>query len=141
MSGAYASTLPRCLHAADRTNFTFTFICFTERCYWLGRSRSSEVSLVTRLRAGWSGVRIPIVTRFFCSPKRPGTALGTTQPPIQWIARLFPWYSDWSVKLTHSPPSVAGVRHGWSSPLIPTYAFMALTRTLPLLYGLLGLLL
>lgn len=141
MSEAYASTLPRCLRAADRRNFTFTFLCFTERCYRPGRSRSGSVSLVTRLRAGWSLVRIRLVTKFFCSPKRPGTALGTTQLTVQWVARLFPWYSDRAVKLTHSPPSVTGVRHELSSPLIPTYAFMAWTRTLPLLYGLLGLLL
>jgi len=141
MSGAYASTLSRCLHAADRRNFTFTFLCFTERCHRHGRSRSSAVSLVTRLRAGWSGVPVPLVTRFLCSPKRPGTALGTTQPPVQWVATLFPWYNDRGVKLTHSPPPFAGVRHDWSAPLIPTHAFMAWTRTLPLLYCLFGLLL
>ena len=114
MSGAYTSILPRCLHAADSGNCTFTFLCFTERYYRLGRRRSSAVSLVTRLGAGSSGVpNSHSEKRFFCSPKRPGTALGTTRLPIQWVARFFPWYSGKGVKLTHSPPSIAEVRNEW----------------------------
>jgi hypothetical protein len=54
-------------------------------------SQYSVVSVVTRIRAGRSGVRIPVATiAFFPPPKTSRLALGSTQRPIQWVRELFP---------------------------------------------------
>jgi hypothetical protein len=37
------------------------------------------------LRAGWSGVRVPVRTRNFLFTTASRLALGPTQPPIQWV--------------------------------------------------------
>jgi hypothetical protein len=54
------------------------------------------------------------------------TALGPTQPPIQWV----PGAVSLGVKLLgrqadHSPPSSAAVKNEWSYTPLPQYAFMA----------------
>jgi hypothetical protein len=67
---------------------------------------------ITGLRAGWSGVRVPVgATDFFLTPaSRP--VLGPTQPPIQWV----PGVLSLEVKrpgreADHSPPSSAEVKN------------------------------
>jgi hypothetical protein len=48
------------------------------------------------------------------------TALGPTQPPIQWVPGAL------SLGVTdHSPPSSAQVKNAWSYTSIPQYVFMA----------------
>jgi len=53
------------------------------------KSRDSSVGIVTRLRTGRSGVRIPAGKRAFLF-KRSISALRLTQPTIEWIPRHFP---------------------------------------------------
>jgi hypothetical protein len=54
------------------------------------------------------------------------TALGLTQPPIQWVSGALslgvkrPWR-----EADHSPPSSAEVKNAWSYTSTPQYAFMA----------------
>jgi hypothetical protein len=55
------------------------------------------------------------------------TALGPTQPPIQWVSGVL----SLGVKrpgreADHSLPSSAEVRNAWSYTYTPQYAFMAL---------------
>ena len=62
--GRMASTEPQCLYKGDvYLYFTFILHCDFFLKYFL--SRSSVVVLVTRLRAGRSGVRILVETRDF----------------------------------------------------------------------------
>jgi hypothetical protein len=43
------------------------------------------------------------------------TALGPTQPPIQWVTgALSLWVKRWGREADHSPPSSAEVKNGWS---------------------------
>jgi len=53
-------------------------------------SRGAEVSIVTFLRAGQSGVRIPIGTTDFPFSKMSIPSLGPTQLPFQGIPGLYP---------------------------------------------------
>jgi hypothetical protein len=78
----------------------------------------------------------------FTTESRP--ALGTTQPPIQWVLGAL-WLRRQRREADHSPPSSVEVKNAWSYIPIPKYASMALcsvkesTRTtlplhLPLLF-------
>jgi hypothetical protein len=52
-------------------------------------------------------------------------ALGSTQPPIQWVPDALSLNIKRSgVKLTHSPPCSAEVKNVWSYTSIPLYVFM-----------------
>jgi len=116
MSGACTATLPRCLHAADRGNFTFTFLCFIEHYYRLGMSRSSAVSLVTRLRVGWSRVRIPIVTGDFSVLQN--VQEGLWGPPsllFNGYGVVFPGAKRLGRDVEHSTPLIAQVKNEYSS--------------------------
>jgi hypothetical protein len=42
--------------------------------------------------------------RFFCSPKTSRPALGSTQPPIQWVLGFFPGVNWTGHEVNHSPP-------------------------------------
>jgi hypothetical protein len=49
------------------------------------RSRYSSVSIVTRLRAGRSGVRFPVRERDFLFSVTSRPAVGPTQLPVHWV--------------------------------------------------------
>jgi hypothetical protein len=76
---------------------------------------------------GWTiGVRIPAGTGIFLFTTPSRTALGHTQPPIQWV----PGDLSLGVKRRgreahHSPQSNAEVQNAWSYTSTPQYAFMA----------------
>jgi hypothetical protein len=53
-------------------------------------------------------------------------ALGSTQPPIQWVSGLFPpRVKRPGHAVDHSPPASAKVKKMWIYTSIPPYAFMA----------------
>jgi len=56
---------------------------------FLSPSRDSSVGIVTRQRAGPSGVRIPEGERDVLFSKMSRPALGPTQPPVQRVPRFF----------------------------------------------------
>jgi hypothetical protein len=60
--------------------------CYEQSVSFLG-SRDSIVGIAIRygLEDRGIGVRVPVVSRIFSSPRRPERALGSTQPPIQWV--------------------------------------------------------
>jgi len=61
---------------------------------------------------------------FFSSPPAFIPALGTTQPPIQWVAGVPSLGVKWpGLEADHSPPSSAEMRGGM--PPLPQYAFIA----------------
>jgi hypothetical protein len=54
------------------------------------------------------------------------TALGSTQPPLQWVAGALSLEVNWPGReADHSPPSSAEVKNAWSYTSTPQYAFMA----------------
>jgi hypothetical protein len=55
------------------------------------------------LRTGWSEVRVPVGARNFSHTTATRSALGPTQPPIQWIPRALSPRRE----ADHSPPSNA----------------------------------
>jgi hypothetical protein len=67
------------------------------------------------------GVRVPVGSRILSSPKSSRPALGSTQPPIQWI----PGIKRPGSEADHSPPTSAKVKKMWIYTFIPPYAFMA----------------
>jgi hypothetical protein len=53
-------------------------------------------------------------------------ALGSTQPPIQWVPGLYPRGVKQQVReVDHSPPTSAEVKTMWIYTCTPAYAFMA----------------
>jgi hypothetical protein len=70
------------------------------------------------------GVRVPVGSRIFSTSSRP--ALGSTQPPIQWV----PGALSLGIKrpgreADHSPPASAEVKKIWIYTSTPPYAFIA----------------
>jgi hypothetical protein len=54
------------------------------------------------------------------------TALGPTQPPIQWVPGELSLGVKWlGCEADHSPPSSAEVEYVWSYTSTPHYIFMA----------------
>jgi hypothetical protein len=61
---------------------------------------------------------------FFTTASR--TALGPTQPPIQWVPGALSLGVKRPVReADHSPPSSAEVKNAWSYTSTPQYVFMA----------------
>ena len=79
---------------------------------------ASVVGTVTRLRTGWSGVRIPVGEKNFLFSGMSGPIMGSTKSPIQWVLGLFPGFKatgawiclfiEWSYNCTSPicPPCV-----------------------------------
>jgi hypothetical protein len=60
---------------------------------------------------------------FFTTVSKP--ALGTTQPPIQWVTRALSMGVKWLRReADHSLPSSAEVKNAWSYTSPPQYASM-----------------
>jgi hypothetical protein len=70
------------------------------------------------------GVRVPIESRIFSSPRRPDRLLGP--PNLQWVpGALSPGVKWLGREDDHSPPTSAEVKKMWIYTSIPPYAFMA----------------
>jgi hypothetical protein len=52
------------------------------------RSRSRSVDIVTRLRFGRSGIRIPVAARAFCVSRTYSLALGPTHSPVRLVPEV-----------------------------------------------------
>jgi hypothetical protein len=60
-------------------------------CTLFDRNQVSSVCIVSRLRAGRSGVPITAGQEIFLVLKHGDPLWGLTQPPIQWALGLFSW--------------------------------------------------
>ena len=90
-------------------------------------------SIATRLRAGRSGVRIPAEQRhFFLFSISTRPAVGTTQPPLQWLPDFFPWRKTIGAwRFTSHPDIAPRLTTNGAVPLLSPYALMAWTMTTP----------
>jgi hypothetical protein len=69
------------------------------------------------------GVRVPVGARIFSTSFRP--ALGSTQPPIQWVpGALSPGVRRPGRETNHSPATSAEVKKTWVYIFTPLYALM-----------------
>jgi hypothetical protein len=86
------------------------------------RSRDSSVGIATAygLDDREVGVRVPVGSWIFSSPRRPDRLWGTTQPPIQ----LVPWVKRPGREADHLPAASAEVNKMWVYTSIPPYVFM-----------------
>jgi hypothetical protein len=93
--------------------------CLTEK-----KSRDSSVGIETGygLDGGGIRVRVPVRSRIFSKSR---LALGSTQPPIQWVpGSLSPGVKRPGREADHSPPASAEVKKMWICISTPPYAFM-----------------
>jgi hypothetical protein len=68
-------------------------------------------------------VRVPVRSTIFSTSSRP--ALGSTQPPIQWVpGALSPGVKRPGREADHSLPTSAEVKKMWIGTSTPPYAFM-----------------
>jgi hypothetical protein len=73
-----------------------------------------------RLRAGWSGVRVPAGAGNFLFTTASRPTLGPTQSPIQWVpGDLSLGVKPSGREADHSPPSSAEVKNAWSYTSTP----------------------
>jgi hypothetical protein len=92
----------------------------------LNKSRSSFVSIVTTLMAGRSEFDSRQRPGYFLLTTAPRPALGSTQPPVQWVRGAFSLgVKRPSREADHSPPFNAKVKNTWSYISTPLYVFMA----------------
>jgi hypothetical protein len=103
-----------------------TFYVLTS--YNMETSRDTVVGIATGygLDDRGVGVRVPVGSRIFSSPRRPDRLWGSTQPPIQWV----PGVLSSEVKrpgrgADHSPLTSAEVNKMWIYISTPPCAFMA----------------
>jgi hypothetical protein len=95
---------------------------------WLSPSRASRHSSVGivlgyRLDDQWFESRWGLGIFLFITASR--TALGPTQPPIQWVpGSPFLGVKQLVREADHSPPSSSKVKNAWSYNSTPQYAFM-----------------
>jgi hypothetical protein len=70
------------------------------------------------------GVRVLVGSRIFSKSSR--QALGSTEPPIQWVpGTLSLGVKRQGHEANHSPPTSADVKEMWSYTSTPPYVFMA----------------
>jgi hypothetical protein len=104
--------------------FTFTLLQDIGLCFILcTRSRDSSVGIATGygLDEGDGGSSIPDRVKHsnFSISSRP--ALGSTQPPINWVRGL----KRQGRETDHLPPTSAEVKKMWIHTYTPPYIFMA----------------
>jgi hypothetical protein len=90
------------------------------------RCLESEVGTVTGygLADRGVGVRVPVGSRIFSSPRRP--VLGPTQPPFLWVpGALSPGVKRPGREADHSPPTSAEVKKTWIYTSSPPYVCRA----------------
>jgi hypothetical protein len=85
---------------------------------------------VYRWATGWTigvlGFDSPRRLGIFLFPSASRTALGPTQPPIQWVPGALSLRVKWPGReADHSPPSNAEVKNAWSYTSTPQCVFMA----------------
>jgi hypothetical protein len=93
--------------------------------YLRGKSRDSAVSIATGygLDDRGVGVRVPVRSRIFTSPRRPDRP---TQPPFRWVPEvLSPTIKQPGREADRSSPTSAEVKKTWIYISSPPYAFMA----------------
>jgi hypothetical protein len=74
-----------------------------------------------------AGVQFLAGKEIFLYPTVARPAVGSTQPPIQWVLRdLFPGVKWLGCETVHSPPSSAKDRNGGAILPFPPRIFMAL---------------
>jgi hypothetical protein len=102
---------------------------FYFKCYIITfRNRDSSVGITTgyRLDDRGVGIRVPVGLRIFFFFTSFRSALGSTQPPIQWLpGALSPRVKRPGRKADHSSPASAEVKKMWIYTSTPPYAFMA----------------
>jgi hypothetical protein len=87
--------------------------------------RDNLVGMPTTLWAGRPGFDFRQGQEIFVFSTASRTALGPTQPPIQWVLRtLSPWVKQSGREADHSPPTGAEVKNTWIYTSSP-YVFMA----------------
>jgi hypothetical protein len=90
------------------------------------KSRDSSAGIALGYGLDDRGSRVRFLVGIFLFTTASRTALGPTQPPIQWVLDALslgvkrPWR-----EAGHSPPSSAEVKNAWSYTSIPPYVFMA----------------
>jgi hypothetical protein len=85
--------------------------------------RDSSVSIVTRLRAGWSVFNSWQGQEFPLPPPRPDRLWGPPAPMSTGV--LSPAVKSPGHEVDHSPPPKAEVRKAWTCTPTPPYAFMS----------------
>jgi hypothetical protein len=89
-------------------------------------SRAVIAQLGYELNDRYSTVRFPVGAGNFLFTTASRTALGPTQPPIQWVpGALFLGVKRPGREADHSLPSSAEVKNAWNYTSIPQYVFMA----------------
>jgi hypothetical protein len=81
--------------------------------YSLG-SRGSVLVIVTKLRAGRSGVRMSVRAEIFLFSKTSRPAFGPTQPPIQWVPGAFSGVKRPGFEGNYFAPCIAEVKNEWN---------------------------
>jgi hypothetical protein len=81
-------------------------------------SRESSVGIATGYGLDDQGVWVRVPVFYFSMSSR--LALGSTQPPIQWV----PGVKRPLLEAGHSPPTSAEVKKMWMYTCMPPYAFM-----------------
>lgn len=99
-------------------------------------SRSAVVSIVTRPRAGWFGVQLPLGLKHFSSFQHSQSGSGPTHPPLKWEPVFF--FSGLrrpSFEVNHSPPFRPEVKKEWSFAFThPSSTAIVWTRATLLFY-------
>jgi hypothetical protein len=97
---------------------------------WYNVGRDSTVGIATRCGLDAPGIESRW-GRDFPQPSRP--ALGSTQPPVQWVTGLFPGIRRPGRGARHAiPSSCRGSRTGRAIPLLPLFGPHGLLQDEPL---------
>jgi hypothetical protein len=71
------------------------------------------------------GVRVPVGSRIFSSPRCPDRLWGSTQLPIQWVPEVLSQGVKWlGREADHAPPTSAEVKKMWINTSTCPHAFM-----------------
>jgi hypothetical protein len=92
-----------------------------DKNYYIGLTRTGLAEWCgAGLRAGWTGVRVAKKLRISLFTTVSISAVGPTQPPIQWVPGTLSLGLKWLGREADlSPPSNAEVRNAWNIPPLP----------------------